>query len=289
LLALLGARPKVHISRIKVNAHCNFVFRPPGTKQLQAEMYKKDRWATFLTSSDFKHKFCALVFLRIKNRGYRFKLASNVKGLGKFDDIALQYLDDYCKNFHMFGQIKIKAKQHITTRQLVAHEGDFSLRKYYKSYMRIEEKFNRSELGVKMDGSVGDSLFIIYTNADVSQELKSNTVTDIVEENLLMAGGSVLQFDEEKHKSIYYHLQDLPKHREFLGKFRILYNQAEGLEMDRIIKIELQRNKNLPKIEVDVAYSCFIDRMKDWWQHKDFVLQETNSRRNDPFRKPSSS
>jgi hypothetical protein len=31
-----------------------------------------------------------------------------------------------------------------------------------------------------------------------------------------MTGGSVLLFNEGEHKAIYKHLQDLPKHHEFL-------------------------------------------------------------------------
>jgi len=30
----------------------------------------------------------------MENKGYEFKLASNVKGLGIFDDIFVKYLDD---------------------------------------------------------------------------------------------------------------------------------------------------------------------------------------------------
>jgi hypothetical protein len=133
-------------------------------------------------------------------------------------------------------QLKSKTKQNITMHQLLADKGDFSLRKYYDSYIQIEEKFNCGELGVKMDGSVDESLFILYTNTEVPHNLKSNKVTDIGKAEFLTTGGSVLQFNEQEHKAIYQHLQDLPKHRQFLSRFRIFYSQSDEREMEDHIK-----------------------------------------------------
>ena len=110
---------------------------------------------------------------------------------------------------------------------LLEEKEQFSLRKYCDSYMQIAKKFNCRGEGFKMEGSIDESLFIIYTNADVGENLKSYKVTDIGGEKLLMAGGSVLQFNEEEHKAIYEQLKDLPKHREFLRRFRIFYSQAD--------------------------------------------------------------
>jgi hypothetical protein len=99
---------------------------------------------------NFEYKFCALVFLRATNRGQKFKLASNVEGLGAFDDVFVEYLDDNCRKKHIFVQLKSKAKRLITMPQLKTKDGDFSLRKYYESYIKIEEKFSCSE-GVKLE------------------------------------------------------------------------------------------------------------------------------------------
>jgi hypothetical protein len=200
-------------------------YRLPGTEEQQPETYEKDKGAAGIHGQVFEYKFCALVFLRALNKGYNFKLASNVKGLGAFDDVVLEYLDDY-RIKHIFVQLKSKARRHITMTQLKSKDGDFSLRKYYDSYIQIEKKLNCSEEGVKIDGSIDDSLFIIYSNADVGSELSSVKVHEDCEE-FLMTDGHVLQFNEQEHKDIYNHLQDLPKHRGFLGRFRIFYSQAE--------------------------------------------------------------
>jgi hypothetical protein len=231
-----------------------------------------------------------------------------VKGHGAFDDVVVEYLDATSRKSHIFLQLKSKARRHITMSQLKSKDGDFSLRKYYESYKQIEEKFNSSEEGVKIDGRIDESLFIIYTNADVGQELKCNKGIDVSEEEFLMTGGSVLQFDEEEHKAIYEHLQELPKHREFLSRFRIYYCQADEkemgchikselkqnmklreteIEMDIHVKRELQESMQLPDTELELAYMCFRDFMKDWWQNSNFLLKENNCKENDPLRKTS--
>ena len=119
------------------------------------------------------------------------------------------------------------------------------------TYIQIKEKFNCSG-GVKLEGSIDESLFILCTNADVGKNLKSNKVTNIVEEKFLMSSGSVLQINEEEHKDIYEHLQDLPNCREFLRRFRIFYSQASEKEMDWHIKTELQKIMKLPESELDI-------------------------------------
>jgi len=240
-----------------------------------------------IRDQSFEYKYSALVLLRAKNRGYKFKLASNVKGLGAFDDVVLEYLDDNCSKRHIFLQLKSKVKQKITVQQLLAGKGDFSLRKYYDSYIQVEENFNCSEEGVKMDGRIDECLFIIYTNTDVVQELKSKKVTEFNEEEFLMTGSSVLQFNEEEHKAIYQHLQELPKHREFLSRFRIFYSQADEREMDNHIKHELQQSIKFPESELDLACMCYIDFVKDWWQKCNYFLKENNSKEHDPLRKTS--
>jgi hypothetical protein len=104
---------------------------------------------------------------------------------------------------------------------------------------------------VKIDSSIDESLFTLYTNADVPPNLQSNKTIDIGEEKFLMAGGTVLQFNEKEHKASYDHLQDLPKHRKFLSRFRIFYSQADEKDLDFATKRGLQQSTNLHGIELD--------------------------------------
>ena len=103
----------------------------------------------------------------------------------------------------------------------------------------------------------------MYRNSDFKPDLESKKFTDLGEEEFITTGGSVLQFNKEEHKDIYQHLQDLPKHREFLSRFRIFYSQADEKEMDCHIKPELQQIMNLPQSELDIAYMGFRDFITD--------------------------
>jgi hypothetical protein len=262
-------------------------YRPPEEEEQQTEQYKKDKWVALIYGSKFEHQLCALVFVRIKNMGYKFKLASKVRGLGKFNDVVVEYSDDIRKKFHIFVHLNSETRQRIKMKQLLADRGDFSLSTFYDSYIQIEEKFNCNELGVKMDGSVDDSLFVLYTNGHVATNLLSNKATDIGEEKFLMTGGSVLRFNEEEHKAIYDPLQDLPKHREFLSQFIIFYSQADEKQMDLHIKPELQQCMGLAESELRIAYPRFLDCLTDWCKNKNCFLQDINCRENDPLQMTS--
>jgi hypothetical protein len=246
------------------------------------------------------HTYCALAFLRATNKGYRFKLGSNLEGYGVFGDVVVrvEYLDGNCRKSHIFLQLKSRAVQHITLSKLKSKNGDFSLRKCYDSYIEVQETLNCGEERGKLDGKTDESeergkldgktveiLFIIYTNIDVATDLTSDQVTHFGEEDFLKTGGFVLQFNKDEHKAIYKHLQELPKHEEFLSRFRIFYKQADEKEMYSLIKHELQQSMKLPESELDLAYVCYRDVIKDWWQNCNYFLQDTNSMENDPIRK----
>ena len=40
---------------------------------------------------------------------------------------------------------------------------------------------------------------------------------------------------------------------------------------------------NLPQSELDITYMFFLDFIKDWWQHENFYLKDSNSRENAPL------
>ena len=102
------------------------LYRLSDTEEEQPELYEKDKGSAGIHGQIFEYKFCALVFLRATNKGYKFKLASNVKGLGAFDDVVVEYVDENSRKFHIFVQLKSKARRIITMSQLKSKDGDFS-------------------------------------------------------------------------------------------------------------------------------------------------------------------
>jgi hypothetical protein len=97
----------------------DFIFyRLPDTDEKRSERYRRDRGAGRLHGAIFEYKFSALTFVRMKKVGYKFKLASNVEGLGEFDDVFVEYLDENSRKKHIFVQLRTKIRQHVTMKQL---------------------------------------------------------------------------------------------------------------------------------------------------------------------------
>ena len=69
-------------------------YRLSDREEEQPEIYEKGKGAAQIHGQYFEYKFCALIFVRIKNIGYKFKLASNVKDFGAFYDVFVEYLED---------------------------------------------------------------------------------------------------------------------------------------------------------------------------------------------------
>jgi hypothetical protein len=97
-------------------------YRLPDAEDKQPELYMKNNALAQIHSQIFKYKFCALVFLRLTNKGYNFKLASNVKVLGAFNDDFVEFIDEKSKMSHNFLQLMSKTKQRITMQQLLAEK-----------------------------------------------------------------------------------------------------------------------------------------------------------------------
>jgi len=261
---------------------CILFCRLSDKEEERPEVYKKRSDDAMKCAQIFQYKYCALAFLRAKKKWSKFKLHSNLERFGVFGDVVLEYPDG---KLHICMQIKSGAIGLITLSRLMNKNSPFSLCTYYNSYINAQEALFGSKEGDKMDRKPGESLFIIYTNADIESSLNSDEVTGIVEEEFLMTRRFVLQFNEGKHEAIYQYLQEMPEHREFLSRLRIVYSQAKEKQMEFDIKSELQQSMKLPDSELDLAYECYRDIIKDRWQNCIYSLQEPSCMENDPIRK----
>ena len=210
------------------------LYRGFQTEDKQPLRYKKVKGTSAIEGQIFEYKFCALTYIKAINEGLKFKLGCNVKGFGVFDDVVLEYLDASGKTSHLCVQLKWKERHNITEKQLLAESGDFSLFKHYESFEDIE-KFKSREQDEETKSSIDECLFIIYTNTDVEEGLKSYKCTELGQEKFLNTGGYVLKFSEDKHKDIYEHMKEKPRYREFLSRYRIMYKQANEKGMDHYI------------------------------------------------------
>ena len=264
--------------------YCALVFyRGSNKEEKKPPGYTKVRGTSAIEGQIFEYKFCALTYIKARNKGLKFKLGCNVKGFGVFDDVVLEYLDTSGRTSYICVQLKRKERQHIIEKQLLNESGDFSLIKHYESYVEVEKMFKGREQGGETKDSITDCLFIIYTNADVEEGLKSAKSTEVGQEDFLETGGCVLKFSEETHKTIYEKMEKKPRYRDFLSRYRIMYKQANEKEMDLHIIPPLQENPKFPDSEGKSACQFFCDFIMGWWQKKDYshFLQETNLKEND--------
>jgi hypothetical protein len=268
--------------------YCGLVFYRESLKEdKQPLRYKKVKGTSAIAGQMFEYKFCALTYIKAINEELKFKIACNIKGFGVFDDVVLEYVDASGRTSHICVQLKRKEKKHkhITEKHLLAESGDFSLIKHYESYMEVEKMFKNRGKGGETKGSIDECLFIIYTNADVKEGLKSDKLTEFGQEDFLNTGGYVLKLTEEKHKDIYEKMKEKPRYREFLSRYRIMYKQANEKGMDRYIIPPLQEKLKFPESERGLACQYFCDFIMGWWGEKDssYFLQETNLKENDPL------
>ena len=161
----------------------------------------------------FETKMAILLFLRSLNKNNDFHIASNMKAAKCFDDLVFTLEEQTA-----FMQLKYKENSKVYMSQLLTMKGDFSLLKYYKSYIEIKQNWTEDE-DLQSCGKFEDSLFVLFTNATFENNVDSNNdlgSSDILE--LLNTQGRVTQFTEQHHKQIYNLFEKLPRYIELLSK-----------------------------------------------------------------------
>lgn len=108
-----------------------------STRQLT---YEKTKGFAHGRGLAYEIKVSALLFLRALQLTERFYIASNMAGVGAFDDVMSYKLKGSHKWKTSFVQLKHKtSKRDITVQSLTdfKRKGDFYLVKYCKSYSEI--------------------------------------------------------------------------------------------------------------------------------------------------------
>lgn len=101
-----------------------------------------------------------------------FLLGTNIDGVGALDDICLWcQMKDEERPFKLFVQTKYRQdpkKNKLTVREVKSFEGDFSLQKYFESYVMIQDRFQTKSEDPMFQGDFSDGNFVVYTSANVS-------------------------------------------------------------------------------------------------------------------------
>ena len=145
-----------------------------GKQSNRQNYYEKRSGTSGISGQLYETKLSCLILFRALNNKQitQFYLGTNVKGIGDFDDVVFRYdVIDQSQSKIIF--LQAKHKENINKDQLcyekIFHEsGDFSLYKYFESYLNIKEKFNKSDTKDSVFSGTFehiDSYFVIFTSA----------------------------------------------------------------------------------------------------------------------------
>ncbi|MFT8259020.1 MAG: NACHT domain-containing protein [Candidatus Symbiodolus clandestinus] len=165
---------------------------------------------------------------RAFDKGYDFRLATEMEAAEKFDDMVLRYQVDG-QNRYRFLQAKHRQDEHrsVTLSDLTNDsEGDFSLLKYLASYLSIQKKdeFKKAEKD-----------FILCTNVDLDVDTLKRDGTFTVEE---IADKDDLITIENSGKTPHLYRLKIDEKSIFYQKLR------NNTEINRLAKFLIERQNN---------------------------------------------
>jgi len=209
----------------------------------------------------------AFLFARALNRTAQFRLASNVDGVGAFDDLVFRYKlrePDVWKT--CFIQLKHKDKRgEIQLSCLTKMTGDFSLWEYFKSYCEIRNNA-ATKRSREQFGNLDEFEFVIYTNGNIGNtpSLQGGESDPL---SILSSGtdkGKYITFDKDNDKHISDFFGGIKKYHEHIKKLEIqLKERASGnviiKETIKELKDSLKNekiSKNLNRLEEEVKTDC---------------------------------
>lgn len=185
---ILGTSEKSAIIKILENAiQKEDVFADTDPKLV----YQKRVGTSGIEGQLYETKLLSLVLIRalVHKKITQFSLGTSLNGIDALDDISIRYKAED-KEYIIFLQAKHRKdinKGRVTYQELWQSSGDFSLSKYFHSYLKIKEKFVNVNDDVIFEGTYKDvkCFFIICTPAthDLQEDnLKRTTLHPIVNE-----------------------------------------------------------------------------------------------------------
>ncbi|XP_023706645.1 uncharacterized protein LOC111863996 isoform X2 [Cryptotermes secundus] len=217
------------------------------------ELYKPTPSFADTMGQDFEAQTAALLFARGINTGQGFHLAVNMEAGGKFDDIVFTLYGERKKTVFMQLKHKRKTEKKITKEQLlqVIGKGDFSLPKYCASYCQIKKNWGKNK-DLEFCGSIEDSAFIIYTNAEMSDIPRGSSDCSSGWPVFVKSEGQCFRLTKDVHKVFYDFFENLPIYKDLVNE---AINSEEFSKTEELLKVvkTLWNNSNMttpPKREL---------------------------------------
>ncbi|KAJ8703772.1 hypothetical protein PYW07_013066 [Mythimna separata] len=162
-------------------------------------LYKKREGKSGIRGQLYETKLISLLYLRAFHDDTieEFQIGANVDDVGQFDDICFKVkVKEHEKPVVMFIQVKHRDDKKQSPQ-------NYNLSAYFKSYLKIREKFHDKDLLFRGRFEDTECLYVIYTNASIGLTTSSEALagSDFFAKikNLIGTGGTVSQIYNQEH------------------------------------------------------------------------------------------
>ncbi|XP_039445990.1 uncharacterized protein LOC120425509 isoform X2 [Culex pipiens pallens] len=163
-----------------------------STAENRTIFYPKRSGTSGFCGQLYETKLLTLILFRALKRKdiVEFYLGSNVDGLGALDDVVFWFRDIYGKTWMQFIQAKHRDDPDkdgkLTLGEILKEKGDYSIHKYFDSYLAIRRKFgskSEDDQIFREEFQKVDCDFVIYTSAKENFDCKKGIDTETTEFN----------------------------------------------------------------------------------------------------------
>ncbi|XP_063903837.1 uncharacterized protein LOC135123266 [Zophobas morio] len=219
------------------------------------EIFKK-RAGTTDKGRDYEDVVLANVVLRLLNdpRVKTFQISSNDEDFGAFDDLVVKLASDKENDIRVKAvQLKHTERKVLSLENLLTVKGDFSIKKYYKSYTEIKKQIDELILFTNRPFNPPDNATFQLEGEGFYVKLIKREVNSDISENI----SHVYQFEIVDDEST---VENFKKYQEFFHKF-FLYTDQENC--DTLKKITANKFKTTYCSD-DETFGKFLKTVAEW-------------------------
>lgn len=252
-----------------------------------------------------------LLLMGLSVEVYKFNLASNMKQAHKLDDLVFKC---YYNNRKMPKLIFVQAKHRKITEKYskrskvkINHlfpgpkvkKTDFSLIKYFQSYLNIRGQFSESKVGDPIFGSRFHEVeceVVMYTNAVAAFTRWDGKLLDGIEK-VKVEPENILNFltDRESREYFYYRIirgknkyldrqinalkqvssceSDIT---EFLSKLKLFIGQPSASQLSGMIQRKIQQEYRVGSENLLAVCRLLESSVLKWWNEENYYLTKDN-------------
>lgn len=230
--------------------------------------YEKRGGFADTSGQDYEVDICALLFLRGLRLCADIHLATNHSGAGAFDDAVLVFRPHYSEKYSaILLQAKHKKNAKITTKTLKGSKNDFTLVKYFKSFVEMGGKWNSVMIN-EQEEELEEVVYVLYTNARADLRATAVDITNSSEHQvlsqLLLTGGRMVKISHSPVADVLSTV-DSSQAQTFLAQLVLCYEQMDHDAASKFIEEEIALILNSGHENITKIRHRIIKLMKEWW------------------------